>query len=102
VANPANNRPKILTQSSSEGLTETPVARRKSVLIGRGAHCDVVVKDAKASREHCRLTLEGAGFSLEDLGSRNGTYVDGLKIAQPTVLQVNQTFKIGDTIFYLA
>ena len=66
----ANHRPTILKHSSFEGLVETPVAARKSILIGRSAHCDVTIKDAKASREHCRLTLDGAGFSLEDLGSR--------------------------------
>jgi pSer/pThr/pTyr-binding forkhead associated (FHA) protein len=101
VPQPAPNLPKILKQSSEEGVTETPVDSRKTILIGRGSHCDVMIRDAKASREHCRLTAGEAGFMLEDLGSKNGTYVDGQKIEGPTKLLPSQTFKIGDTIFYL-
>jgi pSer/pThr/pTyr-binding forkhead associated (FHA) protein len=64
--------------------------------------CDVVVKDTKASRKHCRLTRKANGFVLEDLGSSNGTYYNGQKITAPVELGHNQSFKIGDTIFYLA
>jgi pSer/pThr/pTyr-binding forkhead associated (FHA) protein len=102
VADPTNHPPKALKQSSSEGISETPVGSRKTILIGRGAHCEVVVKDAKASREHCRLTSTDKGFVLEDLGSKNGTFVEGSRISEPTKLGTNQTFKIGDTIFYLS
>lgn len=76
--------------------------QRTSVLIGRGADCDVVVNDAKASRHHCRLTRENDGFRLEDLQSRNGTYVEGLRVDAPVMLKPHQAFKVGDTIFYLA
>lgn len=102
VAETPQYRPKTLTQCSSEGTEESSVAERTSILIGRGSHCDVIVKDGKASREHCRLSLGEAGYTLEDLKSRNGTYVDGARIEAPTPLRVNQTFKIGDTVFYLA
>ena len=81
---------------------EESLKSRQSIVIGRGAECDVVVKDEKASRRHCRLSRQTADFLLEDLGSRNGTYVDGLRISEPTPLKSNQTFKIGDTVFYLA
>jgi len=63
--------------------------------------CDVVIQDLKASRRHCQLTRKESGFLLEDLGSRNGTLVNGTKITQPMLLKVNQTFQIGDTMFYL-
>ena len=76
--------------------------RRDSIVIGRGMDCEVVIQDAKASRRHCRLTRSDAGFVLEDLGSKNGTHVDGERITQPVTLKPNQTFKIGDTVFYLA
>jgi pSer/pThr/pTyr-binding forkhead associated (FHA) protein len=72
------------------------------VVIGRAPDCDVVIKDNKASRRHCKLTRQDDGFLLEDLGSRNGTFVDGAKINEPISLKTNHTFKIGDTIFYLA
>ena len=81
---------------------ETQFGRRDEIVIGRGVECDVVIKDAKASRRHCRLLRKPDGFLLEDLGSKNGTFVDGKKIAGEMFLKANQTFKIGDTVFYLS
>lgn len=81
---------------------EASLQRREFVIIGRARDCDVVIQDPKASRQHCKLTRREDGFMLEDLGSRNGTYVDGKKISEPLVLKANQAFKVGDTIFYLA
>ena len=82
-------------------LIETSLQKRDSVVIGRGTDCDVVIQVLKASRRHCQLTRREDGFLLEDLGSRNGTLVNGSKITAPILLKVNQTFQIGDTMFYL-
>jgi pSer/pThr/pTyr-binding forkhead associated (FHA) protein len=82
-------------------LIETTLQKRDAVVIGRGSECDVVVQDLKASRQHCRLTRKENGFLLEDLNSRNGTLVNGAKIKEPILLKPNQTFQVGDTIFYL-
>lgn len=87
---------------SDSDLSES-LARRESVVIGRGQECDVVIKDVKASRRHCKLSrLEEGGFVLEDLDSRNGTFVDGIQIEKPIQLKPKQTFKIGDTVFYIS
>lgn len=75
--------------------------KRDTVVIGRGTECDVVIQDLKASRRHCQLTRKADGFLLEDLGSRNGTFVNGVKITEPILLKGNKTFQIGDTMFYL-
>ena len=82
-------------------LIETSLQKRDSVVIGRAPDCDVVIQDLKASRRHCQLTRKTEGFLLEDLGSRNGTLVNGAKITQPILLKANQTVQIGDTMFYL-
>jgi pSer/pThr/pTyr-binding forkhead associated (FHA) protein len=82
-------------------LIETSLQKRNSVVIGRAPDCDVVIQDLKASRRHCQLTRKPEGFLLEDLGSRNGTLVNGTKIIEPILLKANQTFQIGDTMFYL-
>ena len=78
------------------------IKTRESILIGRGIECDVVIKDVKASRKHCRLTRAKGGFTLEDLESRNGTFVEGKRIESSVKLKPSQTFKVGDTVFYLA
>lgn len=100
----ASAAPVALTLSEGEGrpTQTTKLGRREEIVIGRGVECDVVIKDAKASRKHCRLVRKGDGFVLEDLGSKNGTFVNGKKIAEQVEMKVQQTFKIGDTVFYLS
>lgn len=78
------------------------LAHKKEVMIGRDEDCDIVVKDTKASRKHCKLTRDENQIVLEDLGSKNGTFVAGQRISGKAVLQLNQSFKVGDTVFYLA
>ena len=78
------------------------VPDRKSIVIGRALECDVVVKDVKASRRHCQLRREGSTFILEDLGSKNGTFVNGERIQEAVTLKPNQSFAVGDTMFYLS
>jgi pSer/pThr/pTyr-binding forkhead associated (FHA) protein len=104
---PAKNDPStppLLTHEEGGGAAavQTRLGRRNEVVIGRGVECDVVIKDVKASRRHCRLVRKDEGFLLEDLGSRNGTFVDGKKISAQVALKVQQTFKVGDTVFYLS
>ena len=100
---PKSHLPNALTVSVGEDTTIfDALQRRNSVVIGRAPDCDVVIQDLKASRRHCQLTRKEDGFLLEDLGSRNGTLVNGAKITQPVLLKVNQTFQIGDTMFYLS
>lgn len=57
----------------------------QSWIIGRSADCDLVILDKKVSGKHCRLTRQGtsAEFLLEDLGSSNGTFVNGRKLRDP-------------------
>lgn len=90
-----------LWQWEARAPLETDFRKRKSVVIGRGIECDIVVKDPKASRRHCRITRKEAEYTLEDLNSKNGTFVDGQRITSQVQLKPNQTFKVGDTVFYL-
>lgn len=49
------------------------------LVVGRAAGCDLVLPDSTASRQHCAFEREGRGFVLVDLGSANGTFVEGQK-----------------------
>jgi hypothetical protein len=53
-----------------------------TVTIGRDRGCDVVLNDTKVSRHHAELTLDSSGWVLRDLGSRNGTEVNGSPITE--------------------
>ena len=52
----------------------------RSWLIGTSAACDIRLTEPTVSGQHCRLTEADGGFLLEDLGSRNGTYVDNRRL----------------------
>lgn len=72
---------------------------RQEIELGRERGNTVVVADRKVSRRHARLTPIDDTFILSDLGSANGTYVNGVLIGQPTRLKHNDRFVIGDTTF---
>mgnify|MGYP001152958604 CR=1 FL=1 len=59
--------------------------------IGRSSANIIQIKDEKSSRQHCRIEKAGEGFRLVDLGSRNGTSVNGIKVS-------GQTLKPGDVV----
>ena len=49
--------------------------------IGRDSTNEIVINDAEISRRHARLTFQGGKYVLEDLGSTNGTFVNGQRLA---------------------
>ena len=69
-----------------------------SWVIGSGADCDVVVDSPLSSSRHCRLTQTPDGFMLDDLGSTNGTYVNGNRIASPTHVTPGEPITLGRTV----
>ncbi len=52
-------------------------------IIGRRSDCQIFVPDMRVSRQHARLRPDGPRWALEDLGSNNGTYVNGQRLAAP-------------------
>ncbi|MBN2148313.1 MAG: FHA domain-containing protein [Anaerolineales bacterium] len=71
---------------------------KPSFTIGREAGNDIVISDADVSRKHATLTLQGDTYLLEDLGSTNGTFVNGERIAGPTILTVGDMVSFGDAV----
>jgi len=59
----------------------------QTIVLGREASCDVVVADWQISRFHARVTPTTEGVILEDLGSKNGTHLNGIPLTAPVVLQ---------------
>lgn len=57
------------------------------IVIGRDAHCDIIIDDRQVSRFHVRLTPTFEGIVLEDLGSKNGSHCNGNLVSNPIVLQ---------------
>lgn len=58
-----------------------------AIVIGRGDDCHVIIDDRQASRHHARITQTQDGYVLEDLRSKNGTFLNGQPLTVPTVLK---------------
>jgi pSer/pThr/pTyr-binding forkhead associated (FHA) protein len=74
----------------------------EGVLIGREASCHVALSDARASRRHARVSLHDGHVLVEDLGSSNGTFVNGERIVGSRWLREGDTLMIGTTQLELA
>ena len=62
-----------------------PLAEGENV-VGRGHEADVRIPLSEVSRRHARVMVEASRVTIEDLGSRNGTFVRGLAVEKPTPL----------------
>ncbi|MCK4726862.1 MAG: FHA domain-containing protein [Anaerolineales bacterium] len=66
--------------------------------IGREVTNDITIDDAEVSRKHARLIMQAGGYLLEDLGSTNGTYVNGQRLMGPHVLRPGELVKLGENV----
>jgi hypothetical protein len=71
---------------------------KSEVIVGRDATCDIVINDAEISRRHAKLSLQGDSYVLEDLGSTNGTFVDGQRLMGPHPLQPGDLVLFGENV----
>ncbi|MDN5725223.1 MAG: FHA domain-containing protein [Propionibacteriales bacterium] len=71
------------------------------VQIGRSADCQIILEDDYVSTRHARVIANDNGFYVEDLGSTNGTYVNGQRITQPTTIGLADAVRIGKTVMKL-
>ncbi|MBN1642857.1 MAG: FHA domain-containing protein [Anaerolineae bacterium] len=69
-----------------------------SVILGRGgrtAECDIVLPERQVSRQHAEIYLQSGRYYLRDLGSKNGTYLNGRPVLEPVQLYDNDTIQIA-------
>jgi pSer/pThr/pTyr-binding forkhead associated (FHA) protein len=77
---------------------------KDEIRIGRGTRNDIVIHDNEVSREHLLIRRCSDGFELTDLGSNNGTFINGHAINTPYILRSNCLIQLGDSIslrFYI-
>jgi len=67
-------------------------------VIGRGEEVAVRIDVEGVSRRHARIVADGGRFTLEDLGSKNGTYLREQRLAGPAALEDGDTFRLGRTV----
>ena len=84
---------RIWVHKEGAGPTAQPIG--EALLIGRGEHCDLVLDDETVSTDHAELTKRGTSYLITDLGSRNGTVLNGRVIDRPTRLSSGDIVQIG-------
>jgi pilus assembly protein CpaF len=86
----------VLTEKG--GDTKQLSFDKDEVTIGRVQGNDLVLPKGNVSKRHCRIMVQGSRFSVEDLKSTNGTYINGRKIAEPTAISGVDKIYVGDFV----
>ncbi len=93
--------PRVLSIVQGQQTGEAAELAPGLVMIGRGADCQLILDDDYVSTRHARVVAGETGLYIEDLGSTNGTYVNGARITAPTAISMSDTLRIGKTILKL-
>lgn len=84
-----------LIVASGKSAGRAIAVKRSPLLIGRAEECDVRPLSEDVSRRHCAIHVGPADAWAEDLGSRNGTFVNGVRIAARTKLSDGDLIRVG-------
>jgi hypothetical protein len=72
-----------------------PSAPNRRVILGRSRECDCVLAEPSVSRRHAELRHDGGRWLLRDLGSRNGTRVNGMRVLEETEVRPGDRLSFG-------
>jgi DNA-binding winged helix-turn-helix (wHTH) protein len=93
---PAAREPSVPFRLQGEGGDHS--LKQGSNLIGRTADADIRIDRTAVSRAHARIIVTGTTATIEDLGSKNGTYLNGARLEQPAVLANGDDIWIGRSV----
>lgn len=85
----------VVRSDSQAGLDFTVT---DATVLGRSEEADVVLDDPYASEFHLRLVASEDGLTLHDLGSTNGTYLNGRRVTAPAELRRGDAVQVGKTV----
>lgn len=74
---------------------------QEEIHLGRESRNELAINDPEVSRQHSRLVRQGGGYVIEDMGSTNGTFVNGNRINSPYALSDGDEIGLGETITLL-
>ena len=87
---------KINFRIETEGnVTEKTASVRSKIILGRGNDCDIQINDKSVSKHHLEISLQADGLYVKDLGSSNGTKVNGLQLTDSQALRTNDMLELG-------
>lgn len=73
----------------------------RDITVGRDLECDIRVSDSDVSRMHCQIKIRDGKLFVDDLKSRNGTFINDIAIEAETPLQPGDLLRIGPMVFEL-
>ena len=91
--------PKLIEPAVGVERTREIAIPKEEFLIGRGSDCDLRVNDEDVSRHHCLIRLRGQEATLSDLGSSNGTYVNGKRVLSQVTLASGDEIRLANCRF---
>ncbi|MFL7793053.1 MAG: FHA domain-containing protein [Anaerolineae bacterium] len=86
----------VMSQGPQPG--QTFMLDRDWLTVGRDPSNDIVINDPQVSRQHIRVTRQGQMVVIEDLGSTNGTFANGVRLTGPHVLSNGDVIGLGDGV----
>lgn len=90
----------LLVAWSPEGFVTTDRCRiGDKLIIGRSSSADLTVRDQKVSKQHCVIKKTSDGYTIEDLGSTNGTFAAGTQVVNPRRIDTGTVIRVGQSIF---
>jgi|GEM_PF-1943940 len=87
--------PRLFVESGKNIGKDYPI--KDGMVLGRLESCDVFLDDPKTSRQHARISKQGAQYFIVDLNSSNGTYLNGV-LVKKSPLVFGDRIRIGDTV----
>lgn len=86
----------VVRQGAQVGTTFSIV--RQEATLGRDETAEISIRDPEVSRRHARVVWQSGSYYVEDLGSTNGTFLNGALVVSPQALQPGDTIGIGQTL----
>jgi pSer/pThr/pTyr-binding forkhead associated (FHA) protein len=96
VEQPADNNYFLVVKMGRES-ERVYTLQNETIRIGRDLSNDIVVQDPEVSRWHLQLLRQEDGYAIRDLGSTNGTSVNGIRVGDPKPLHLNDQIELGST-----
>jgi pSer/pThr/pTyr-binding forkhead associated (FHA) protein len=90
----------LVLKSGAEAGKIFPIESTQ-ITIGREQVTDIAISDPEISRRHAHIFLQGVNYVIEDLGSTNGTYVNGQRLVGPYILRPGELITLGENTHLL-
>ena len=80
-----------------DAVTEVFPLRNALTRVGRSLECEIVISDPHISSQHLQIDKSRQGYTITDLGSVNGTYINDVKLMKPVLLKEGDVIMLGIT-----